>query len=201
MNDELTTWKEQTSKRSQLAREAMADAGEANDWDHAKAVTESMRQVSAALEHLMQARKEWQQSLAAFDQLTKEHTKARQTRLRITIHWKLAGRDRSDEFIDEPKAADSLARYIGSLTEVLGSEILPSIMRIPNGGSGLVSRNPQTDFVNPSTGDIYGYRSINHTGWHVKTHSSTQDKAEQVREIAARLNLPGQSVVVEVVEK
>ncbi len=199
---EIQQWKDATKARQQRAREAIADCALQNRMEDVVAITYALSPLNLALEKLIAARKEWQQAVDPLDQAAGiNHTKAPASRVRLTIHWEKTGRQVPSQVIDEPKAADGLAQYVSALVRVLGPHILPHTRRLQCSGSSIVSRNPRLDFLNPSTGDLYGHRPIANSGWHVKTHSSTQDKADQVHQIKAFLGLPGQSVIVDIIKK
>ena len=134
-----------------------------------------------------------------FDSATKSHTKAGRTKLNIMIRWSKAGKNLPDEFINEDKAADALVKFISCLVRVYGTEIMSSIAQIPNGACGLVSRHPSANFRNPANGQLYGYKEIDSTGWSVKTHSSTAQKADQIAQIKTALGMERHSVEVDVV--
>jgi hypothetical protein len=201
MNDELQPLKDEIQERIDMAREAIADACLAGDWNHAKAVTGAVQSLEASLQRLAEVRKDLQRAIVTFDQLTKTTTRAPHTRLIIRLDWRAAGRDLPSVLVDEPTGAEALARFLDALVEVLGMDILNSIQRVQAGGSGLVSRNPHMDFTNPANGEPYGYKPIGKTGWHVKTHSSTKTKTEQIYQVKTLLALPRHAVEVDVVER
>ncbi len=201
MKDELQPLKDELEDRINLAKEAIADAGLAGDWSHAQAVAGAVKDLESSLKRLADVRTELQRAIITFDNLTKSNTRAPITRLLIHVDWRVAGKDRPSALVDEPTGAEAMARFIETLVEVLGQEILTSIQRIPTGGSGLVSKNPRTDFINPANGEIYGHKPIGNTGWHVKTNTSTKNKAEQIQQINTILGLPRHAVEVEIVER
>ena len=199
MNDELQPLKDEIQDRINMAKEAIAEAGLAGDWPHAQAVAGAVKELEVALQRLASVRKELQRAIVAFDQITTVTSRASHTRPIIKLDWRATGKDRPSELIDEPTGAETLARFLDSLVQVLGVDVLPSIQRIQAGGSGLVSKSPRTDFVNPASGEVYGCKPIGTTGWHVKTHSSTKTKVEQIHQIKTLLGLPRHAVEVEVV--
>jgi hypothetical protein len=112
----------------------------------------------------------------------------------------LAGYELDDETIDEGKGAETFAKLIERLSSEIGKEILPVIQRIRMGGSGLVSQSPRTDFVNPATNELYGFKSVGETSWFLKTHSSTSQKIDQIHQIKTLLGLPSIAIETETVQ-
>ncbi|MBN8417419.1 MAG: hypothetical protein J0L73_00740 [Verrucomicrobia bacterium] len=199
---DIQTWKTQTQSADAAARQAIATAAIAGDMAKVSAITAALKPLSSVLDSLITARRDWQQQINALDALTKaEQTKEPQTRLRITINWRTAGHDRPEMFIDEPQAATSLVRFIQTLIEVLGSDVLPRIQAIRVLKNALVSQTPLRDFMNPKQGEAYSHHRIGSTGWFVNTNTSTEHKAEQINEIKALLGLPPSSVHVEILKK
>jgi hypothetical protein len=138
----------------------------------------------------------------ALDALTKaEQTKEPQTRLRISINWRVAGQNRQEQIIDAPQAAASLVSYIKTLVEVFGPGVLPRLQAIRVLKNALVSQSPERDFMNPKQGEPYSHHRIGNTGWFVNTNTSTDHKKEQIDEIRTLLGLPLGSVRVEIVKK
>lgn len=199
---DIQTWKTQTQSADAAARQAIATAAIAGDMAKVSAITAALKPLGSALDSLITARRDWQQQLNALDMLTKaEQTKEPQTRLRITINWRTTGYDRPDTFIDEPQAATSLVRYIQTLIEVIGSNVLPRIQTIRVLKNALVSQNPLRDFMNPKKGEAYSHHQIGNTGWFVNTNTSTEHKAEQIAEIRKLVGMPLGAVHVETVRK
>ena len=194
ISDELTT-------RITGARESIAEAALEGNWERAQSITAAVKQLEEISTKVERLKKDIRRAISEFDSATRTHTKSRHTKLLISIHWSMAGEERSDELIDDDQAADALGHFIEAVVGVYGEGILESLARIPNGSSGLVSRQPNQDFRNPTTGDSYSNRRITGTGWSVKTHSSTAQKAEQIHQIKSALGMPRHSVDVDVVEK
>lgn len=199
MNDEIQILRDELNERISTAREAIADAALENDWPRAQSIATAVTTLQASLQKLIEVRSQIRQALTQFDQLTRTTTRAARTKPVITIHWRLAGHDLEDETIDEGKGADTLAHYLERLVAVLGGDILPVIQRIRMGGSGLVSQSPHSDFVNPATGELYGFKNIGGTTWFVKTQSSTNQKDEQIHQIKTLLGLPSQAIETDII--
>lgn len=199
---EIQTWKTQTQSADAAARQAIATAAIAGDMQKVAAITAALKPLDGVLDALIKARREWQQKMDALDALTKaEQTKEPQTRLRITINWRVAGQNRSEQIIDAPQAAASMVSYIKTLVEVFGSGVLPRLQAIQVLKNALVSQSPQRDFMNPKQGVPYSHHRIGNTGWFVNTNTSTDHKKEQIDEIRKLLGLPLGSVRVEIVKK
>jgi hypothetical protein len=199
MSDEIQILRDELNERISTAREAIADAGLENDWPRAQAIAKSVTTLQTSLQRLVEVRVQIRQALAQFDQLTRTTTRAARTKPIITIHWRIAGHDLDDQTLDEGKGADTFALYVERLVSVLGGDILPIIQRIRMGGSGLVSQSPHTDFVNPATSELYGFKNIGGTSWFLKTHSSTNQKDEQIHQIKTLLGLPSAAIETEIV--
>lgn len=199
---EIQTWKTQTQSADTAARQAIATAAIAGDMQKVAAITAALKPMDGALDALIKARREWQQKMDALDALTKaEQTKEPQTRLRISINWRVAGQNRTEQIIDAPQAAASMVTYIKTLVEVFGPGVLPRLQAIRVLKNTLVSQSPERDFMNPKQGEPYSHHRIGNTGWFVNTNTSTDHKKEQIDEIRKLLGLPLGAVRVEIVKK
>lgn len=201
MIEELKNIAGELEERLQGARNSIAEAAMANDWDKAQAITAAAKRLEEVTLQVAGLQKEIRKAIADYDAATRSHTKAKHTKLLITIRWALAGESLADELIDDESAADALAHFLEALVAVQGVGILSSIQQIQVGSSSLISRNPHHDFRNPNTNDPYGHRPIGKTGWHVKTHSSTSQKVDQIHQVKTLLGMPRTAIEVEVVEK
>ena len=199
---EIQTWKTQTHSADAAARQAIANAAIAGDMQKVAAITAALKPMEGALDSLIKTRREWQQKMDALDALTKaEQTKEPQTRLRITINWRVAGQNRTEQIIDAPQAAASMVTYIKTLVEVFGPGVLPRLQAIRVLKNALVSQSPLRDFMNPKQGEPYSHHRIGNTGWFVNTNTSTDHKKEQIDEIRKLLGLPLGAVRIEIVKK
>lgn len=201
MNDELQPLKDELQERIEIAQETIFEAARAKDMTRVAAVAGAVNELEAALEKLVEVRKDVKRAMGVFDQLTKSTNRAAQTRLLIQVDWRSAEVDRDAELIDSATGAESIARFIEILVREQGTSILPTIQRIGAGGCGLVSREPKNDFINPASGELYGHKPIGDTGWYVKTHTSTKTKIDQIHQIKAVLGLPRNAVEVEAVAR
>jgi len=183
------------------ARDSIAEAAMAGDWDKAQTITAAAKRLEAVRHQIESLSKEIRRAIVEFDAATKSHSKAKHTKLLIRIRWALAGESLPDQLIDDDNAADALANFVAALVSVQGPSILAELRKIPVGNSGLVSREPDREFRNPNNNEPYGHRPIGQTGWSIKTHSSTAQKQEQIHQIKTILGLSRQAIEVEVVEK
>lgn len=88
--------------------------------------------------------------------------------------------------------------------EIRGIGVLEELSRRWFSTGVLLSRNPHVDFSYFKRGSLeseYPNRLIGDSGYFLKTHGSTPDKANDVRETSQFLGLPGGAVNVEEVDK
>lgn len=201
MIEDLKNITDKLQGRMKNARNAIAEAALENNWDKAQVITAAAKQLQEVSAKIDGLNKEVRKAIAEFDAATKSHTKAKHTRLSITVRWTLSGENRADEVIDDDSAADTVKRFLKSLVAVYGQGILLAVERLRVGNSGLVSRDTARDFRNPNTDEPYAFREIGDTGWSVKTHSSTAQKMEQIDQIRSLLGMPRESVEIGQVEK
>jgi len=204
MNSELERISKKLKRHLESAKEAIANAALEGDWERSKAITEAAKLIDSTNAELKIVSEKVAKALDAFDnamRINAPSTKSPQKRLRVTIFWTRADFAKPNEILDEETAAETLVRFIESLVLVIGPQILPAIANVPNGASGLVSRAPETDFRNPNSNVLYAHAPLGPTGWFLKTHSSTKQKADQVRGVAAIAGLPSCAVEVEMIDK
>ena len=106
--------------------------------------------------------------------------------------------------IDEPKASDSLVKFLTLLYETRGISVLEKLSRHRFSRGVLLSKSPHADFgylKNGSHESEYTNKPILNSGFHLKTHGTTTDKANDVREICQCLGLPAGAVTVQEIEK
>lgn len=199
---ETSQWRIQTEAAAKRAREGIADAALAGDMQRVNALTQALRPLEDALDSLLKARKIWHAQITRIEELTQsDRTKAPQTRLRITLDWPAAGFSRPVEVIAQPKAAETIAQCLASIASVHGPEGLSRLTAIRVGRAGLVSRTPAEEFINPSTGAVYGCRPIGTTGWFVHTGTSTEVKADHIQQAAALFGFPSRALRIEIIPK
>ena len=186
-------------QRIHEGKEAAGKAFFEDNLKRAEKIKAAVVKLEGISKKVAKLKKEIRQTIKIYDDAVKVNRMSGQTKLRITIRWIIAGEVRPEEIIEENTAAKTFSLYLTSLVDVYGDSILNTIARIPNGQSGLVSRNPEQDFINPVKGDVYAHAAIGDTGWSVKTHSSTQQKHEWVNHVSHDLKMPPNSVYAEVI--
>jgi hypothetical protein len=98
--------------------------------------------------------------------------------------------DTKAETIQCANMADALVKVISVLYSNLGVQVLErlSVKKFTRGR--ITSKNPLVDFENKKTGDIYANERVIGSDYFVRTHSSTDEKLEQFKEIERELGLP-----------
>jgi hypothetical protein len=127
-----------------------------------------------------------------------------QKKIRIEIDGSFFGNSRKPEVFCEPKASNTLAKFLTRLHEIKGTEILEKLNRFKVNRGMLVSKNPNVDYRyrSGSSEKIYSNQPIGTTGYFVLTHSKNDEKVELVQTLCRRiLNLPDKMFKVEEVEK
>jgi hypothetical protein len=119
-----------------------------------------------------------------------EKTRKPKSILRIEIDWAAIGKDMPREILCESKASDTLAKFLGRLSDELGAEILQKLTRLRINRGPLVSQNPSKDFVNGSSGELFSHQMIRGKGCYVLTNTSTLEKVKDVRTTCKFLGLP-----------
>ena len=125
-------------------------------------------------------------------------------KIRIEISEHLSGELAGKKVIDEHKASDSLVKFVTWLYETRGISVLEKLSRHRFSRGVLLSKSPHADFgylKNGSHESEYTNKPISNSGFHLKTHGTTTDKANDVREICQCLGLPAGAVTVQEVEK
>lgn len=107
----------------------------------------------------------------------------------VVIRWDLVGKG-APESIRAATAAATLVRVIQRLHLVYGAGTLEKIEKFRVSRGPLVSRNPGQDFLNHSTMETYGNHQISGTEYFVLTHSSTDQKIQDLKELVTYLKLP-----------
>src|SRR5438445_10840986 len=125
-------------------------------------------------------------------------------KIRIEISEHLSGELAGKKVIDEHKASDSLVKFVTWLYETRGISVLEKLSRHRFSRGVLLSKSPHADFgylKNGSHESEYTNKPISNSGFHLKTHGTTTNKANDVREICQCLGLPAGAVTVQEVEK
>jgi hypothetical protein len=124
-------------------------------------------------------------------------------KIRIEVDWSRIGKDKTNgkEVICEHKASDSLTKFVIRLYQEIGEGILPKLNQVRISRGPLVSKSPQTDYVNNSTGILFQHQPVLETGYHVLTHSSNNEKIGYISKACQALRLPIGMVTAEELEK
>ncbi len=93
------------------------------------------------------------------------------------------------ETISGVNAAATLRRFIERASEVFGAQCLEKLASVDTGRGPLVSRHPMIDFKNHRSGTLYTHHPIGPLGWHVITHSSTDEKREHLQDACRALGV------------
>ena len=171
------------------------------EFEKLQAISEQAKEFERGRELLRQAERCINAAERKLEALSKTHTKASPTVLKITLRWTRMGASGQDEVIEERMAADALPRLFERLAEQLGSSILDRTGAVRVSDRPVISRNPSRDWVNPNNGECYAAKPIGRSGWHVITHSSTKQKIEQIDAIARGLGFPPGAIIAEAVAR
>ncbi|MBI5770618.1 MAG: hypothetical protein HZA93_22765 [Verrucomicrobia bacterium] len=120
-------------------------------------------------------------------------TKRRDLRiLEIKIDWAKNGHPGGVEMIRESFASDSLVKLFESLRAHFSSRAFDVGSTVQVNRGPFVSRNPRADFVNRVNGEAYSSQPVRGTDWFVLTHSTTNEKVRDVRQLLEKIGLkPG----------
>lgn len=131
----------------------------------------------------------------------KPERRSRNKKLQITIDWSRAGRAGGVETISENTSSASMAKFAKRLIAFQGDGVLETLSNYRVNRGPLVSRFPERDYLNPSTGATYGHQRIDGTAYSILTHSANTEKVADLRELTKVLKLPFGMVKIEEVEK
>jgi hypothetical protein len=171
------------------------------EFEKLQAVSEQAKELERGRDLLRQAERCISAAERKLETLSRTHTKASPTVLKIILRWSRLGASGQDEVIEERMAADALPRLFERLAERLGSSILDRAGAIRFSDRPVISRNPARDWVNPNNGECYAAKPIGHSGWHVITHSSTKQKIEQINAVGRGLGFPIGAILAEAVAR
>jgi hypothetical protein len=115
--------------------------------------------------------------------------KGPQSDISLVVRWDSIDRGQP-ESIRKTTAAATLVRLIERMSTVLGSNILPRLTTFRVSRGPLVSRDPERDYLNRNSGAVYANHQIGNTGFYVLTHSSTDQKIQDLPQMLRHLNLP-----------
>jgi hypothetical protein len=110
----------------------------------------------------------------------------------IEINWGACNRNRPNARISRGKASDTLVAFLNELGTTLGAEALQKLTLFKVSRGPLVSQDPQSDYVNKTSGSLYVHHRIGNTQYFALTHSSTAEKVAAAKEAWRFLGLtPG----------
>lgn len=120
-----------------------------------------------------------------------EAGRAEPSTTRIRINWRLNNREKDEEEIFSPIAANSLAAFIGRMISEFGNNAIQQLLKIKVNRGPLMSRSPEKDYG--------GYKSkrVPGTDLFVLTNNTTAEKVEIIKHICRELKLVPGSVIVE----
>ena len=120
---------------------------------------------------------------------SEEDKETKGKKLEILINWSSIGKDLPVEKISETKSSDSMALLIERFYKVFGRSILERMSGYSISRGPIVSDKPALDFINKKTGKPYQNQPIANSGYYVLTHSSTEEKIEDLSGLIDFLNL------------
>lgn len=118
----------------------------------------------------------------------------------ITVDWATIGKPYPKQIICERKASDTLRVFFETIHDRFGPETLARLVAIRANRAPLLSREPQSEFLNSKQGVCYQHQRIGSTEWYVLTHSSTSEKLAIIRQVARALRFPPGAVAVQEVD-
>jgi hypothetical protein len=121
--------------------------------------------------------------------------------LRIKIDWKANNRARNEEEICEHTAAASMEALIERLIAEFGDSAIQKLEHLRINRGPLISKTPAKDFLNKAQGRLYGNKKIRGTDYYLLTHSSTDQKLNDIKRISRVLGLAQGSVKVEQLDR
>ena len=118
----------------------------------------------------------------------------------ISVDWATIGKPYPKQIICERKASDTLRVFFETIHDRFGSETLARLVAIRANRAPLLSRQPQTEFLNSKQGVCYQHQQIGSTEWHVLTHSSTAEKLAIISQVSRALRFPPGAVTAQEVD-
>lgn len=99
------------------------------------------------------------------------------------------GINRPQLVISERQASETVRKVIEVLAEARGPVVLEQLAQLRVNRGPFVSRDPERDYKNPQSGQLYSHQRIGNTGFSVLTHSATAEKIRDLKRVAETLNL------------
>ena len=116
-------------------------------------------------------------------------------KLNILIHWNLLKKALPDEEVCEKNARATVVKFVEKLIHNFDKEMENRLAEVPVIRYPL-SRNPLVDFRNLKTGQAYDHTLISGTDLYICTHSSTNEKVEDLKRLVLALDFPPASIEV-----
>ena len=108
----------------------------------------------------------------------------------VVVRWS----NERQERIACSTAAATMRELLERALVHLPVEDFEKLSLVRTGRGPLISRSPQTDFVNKVSGGSYTYHQLARSPWFVITHSSTQEKIDHMRAALGIIGLNGSTV-------
>jgi hypothetical protein len=118
-------------------------------------------------------------------------------KIRLILDWNKLGIKFPIETIDERIDSKTLAAFFTSIDRKLGKESLEKLTHLQIRRGPFLSKNPQADYFNSSTGTIYGHNKVDGTSYYVLTNTSHNEKVEDLGRLATYLNWPQEFMTIE----
>jgi hypothetical protein len=116
-------------------------------------------------------------------------TKGPQSNMSVLIRWDLIGKG-DPERIRLESAASTFVQTLHRLWKGFGDESLAQLTRFKVSRGPIFSSDPQRDFVNRVSGEVYQHRPFPETKLFVRTHSSTDEKIRDLEDLITYLHQP-----------
>jgi hypothetical protein len=136
------------------------------------------------------------------DPFTLGNGRAEKKKLRITIDWARLGKPGGKEVICEHMSSHTMTKWAARLYQQFGPETLQKLAGFRISRGPMLSKNPQSDFLNKTSGTVFAHQPIGDSGYYILTHSQNSQKVTDIRRACQRvLSLPVGTVLVEEIEK
>jgi hypothetical protein len=107
----------------------------------------------------------------------------------VTIDWRSAGVLRDTFTGEERTASKTLIGFLCEIYSALGEAALEKLTHLKISRGPLVSRNPNRDFINRGSDEVYMHHPIGQSGYFVITHNGTTEKIDAIHSAARLLGL------------
>jgi hypothetical protein len=117
------------------------------------------------------------------------NTKGPQSDFLVLIRWDLISKG-EPEPIRLKTAAATLVHTLFRLSTILGGDTFQQLARFKVSRGPILSSDPDSDFVNKVSGEIYSHKAFPGTKFFVRTHSSTEEKIKELKSVLSYLKMP-----------